>query len=73
MSTYYLFWIEDYLSMVGQGSIPDRSNERLGRTDAAVILLRGYWERELRAFAGGRPLTQWTSPAGLADQTVIQR
>jgi 5,5'-dehydrodivanillate O-demethylase len=73
MSTYYLFWIEDYLSMVGQGSIPDRSNERLGRTDAAVILLRKIWERELRALAGGRPLTQWTSPAGLADQTVIQR
>jgi 5,5'-dehydrodivanillate O-demethylase len=72
-STYYLFWVEDYLSMVGQGAMPDRSNERLGRTDAALILLRKIWERELRALAEGKPLTQWTSPAGLADQTVIER
>jgi 5,5'-dehydrodivanillate O-demethylase len=71
VSTYFLFWIEDYLSMVGQGSIPDRSDERLGRMDVGVILLRKIWERELTALAAGKPLKQWTSPAGLADQTVM--
>jgi 5,5'-dehydrodivanillate O-demethylase len=71
VNTYFLFWIEDYLSLVGQGSIADRSNERLGRMDSGVILLRKIWERELRALAEGKPLTHWTSPAGLADQSVI--
>jgi 5,5'-dehydrodivanillate O-demethylase len=72
-STYYLFWIEDYLSLVGQGAIPDRTSERLGRSDAAVILLRKMWQRELGALRDGKPLKQWTSPAGLADQTIIRR
>jgi 5,5'-dehydrodivanillate O-demethylase len=71
VNTYYLFWIEDYLSLVGQGAIADRSTERLGRMDSGVILLRKLWERELRALAEGQPLTSWTSPAGLADQSVI--
>lgn len=71
VSTYFLFWVEDYLTMVGQGAIPDRSDERLGRTDVGVILLRKIWERELFALAEGRCLKQWTSPAGLADQTVL--
>lgn len=62
MSPYYLFWAEDYLSLVGQGSIPDRSKERLGRLDAGVILLRKIWERELRALAEGQPLKQWIVP-----------
>ncbi len=69
-SIYYVFWVEDYLSLVGQGAIPDRSNEHLGRSDAGVILLRKVWERELRALTEGGPLKQWTSPPGLADQTV---
>lgn len=68
-STYYLFWVEDYLSLVGQGAIADRSNERLGRTDVAIILLRKIWERELKKLAAGRPLKKWKTPAGLADQT----
>jgi 5,5'-dehydrodivanillate O-demethylase len=71
VSTYFLFWVEDYLSMVGQGAIPDRSHERLGRMDAGVILLRKIWERELLALAEGRSIKQWTSPAGLADQTQV--
>jgi 5,5'-dehydrodivanillate O-demethylase len=69
ISTYFLFWVEDYLSMVGQGPIADRSRERLGRMDTGVILLRKIWERELLTLAEGRPLKQWTSPGGLADQT----
>jgi 5,5'-dehydrodivanillate O-demethylase len=72
VGTYLLFWVEDYLSMVGQGSIPDRSDERLGRMDVGVILLRKIWQRELTALANQQPLKQWTSPPGLADQTVTE-
>ena len=51
--------LEDYVVQVGQGAIADRSQDRLGRIDAGVIVLRKIWERELRALAAGRPLKQW--------------
>ena len=54
--------VQDVVSQVGQGRIPDRSAEHLGHTDSAVILLRKIWERELRALAEGRPLKQWFRP-----------
>ncbi len=41
--------IQDNATQLGQGAIANRGAERLGRTDAAVILLRRIWERELRA------------------------
>ncbi len=34
---------EDYVAMVGQGTVADRTNERLGRSDVAVIKLRRLW------------------------------
>jgi 5,5'-dehydrodivanillate O-demethylase len=55
---YVMF--EDEIAQTGQGSVPDRSDEHLGRSDAGVILLRKIWERELRAFAAGRPTKAWT-------------
>jgi 5,5'-dehydrodivanillate O-demethylase oxygenase subunit len=54
--------LQDTVICVGQGAIADRSVERLGRSDAAVILLRKIWERELRLLAEGGPLTQFTFP-----------
>jgi 5,5'-dehydrodivanillate O-demethylase len=54
--------IQDIVSQWGQGTIRDRSQERLGRSDKGLILLRRIWERELRALAEGRPLKQWTIP-----------
>ena len=68
---YQLFLAEDYSVQVGQGTIADRSNETLGRSDVGVFLLRKIWERELQALAEGRPLKKWNSPGGLADQSVI--
>jgi 5,5'-dehydrodivanillate O-demethylase len=53
------------VSQWGQGVIRDREHERLGRSDKGVILLRGLFDRELRALAEGRPLKQWTIPAHL--------
>ncbi len=57
--------VQDYVAQVGQGRIQDRRQERLGRSDVLVILLRRIWARELRAFAEGRPLKAWTRPPGL--------
>lgn len=53
--------IQDNATQLGQGAIANRGAERLGRTDAAVILLRRIWERELRALAEDKPLTVWTA------------
>lgn len=52
--------IEDEIAQTGQGKIPDRRNEHLGRSDAGVILLRKIWERELRALAEGKPTKKWS-------------
>jgi 5,5'-dehydrodivanillate O-demethylase len=43
---------EDYVAVVGQGVVADRASERLGRSDAGIVLLRKLWQRALR-FAGG--------------------
>jgi 5,5'-dehydrodivanillate O-demethylase len=63
LSLYKQFWIEDYVTIVGQGAIADRANEHLGRQDVKIIIRRRLWQRELRALAEGRPLTEWTTPA----------
>lgn len=69
--TYYSFWVEDYVTLVGQGPIADRANERLSQADIGVVFIRKIWERELRALADGLPLKQWTTPPGLADQSIV--
>jgi hypothetical protein len=53
--------VEDEIAQTGQGRIPDRGNEHLGRSDTGVILLRKIWERELRALAEGQPTKKWTT------------
>jgi 5,5'-dehydrodivanillate O-demethylase len=54
--------LQDTVMCVGQGPIQDRSAERLGRSDAGVILLRKIWKRELRLLVEGKPLTQFAFP-----------
>jgi 5,5'-dehydrodivanillate O-demethylase len=54
--------IQDVVAQVGQGAIADRQNERLGRSDVLLILLRKIWMRELQALAKGEPLKQWRLP-----------
>jgi hypothetical protein len=50
----------------GQGRIEDRDNERLGRSDAGIILWRKILARELRAIAeGGKPKRWKTPPANV--------
>jgi len=45
--------IEDILTQGGQGAIANRDDERLGRTDGGVALLRKIWSRELGALGDG--------------------
>lgn len=49
--------IQDGVAIVGQGAIAERSGERLGTSDAAVIVLRQVWLRELAMLAAGHPPT----------------
>ncbi len=54
--------IQDGVAICGQGKIVDRSRERLGTSDAAVILLRRIWKRELKLLAAGSPTTAFGTP-----------
>jgi 5,5'-dehydrodivanillate O-demethylase len=58
-----LVWLQDDVVQIGQGDIVDRREERLGREDVGIILLRTIWEREMRALAEGRALKRWTYTA----------
>ena len=60
-----LLQAQDAVSQGGQGVIRDRVNERLGRSDAGLIVLRRIWERELRNLAEGKPLKHWVVPERL--------
>ena len=60
-----LIRIQDGVSVVGQGAIVDRSRDRLGASDAAVILLRKVWQRELRRLEAGEPPTEFVRPDDL--------
>jgi 5,5'-dehydrodivanillate O-demethylase len=64
-SMYHTFWIEDYVTQVGQGRFADRANEHLGRIDQGVILIRKLWRREMNALREGGALKEWTSPPGV--------
>jgi 5,5'-dehydrodivanillate O-demethylase len=61
---------QDYLVQVGQGTIVDRSQERLGRSDAGIILLRKVFQRELEAIKQGCPGKEWKPRIGLARLPV---
>jgi 5,5'-dehydrodivanillate O-demethylase len=54
--------IQDRVAMLGQGVFADRVNEMLGANDAAIVLLRQLWKRELRALRDGQPLKAWKGP-----------
>jgi 5,5'-dehydrodivanillate O-demethylase len=54
--------IQDGVSICGQGKIVDRSRERLGASDVAVVQLRRLWKRELGLLAAGRPVTPFGTP-----------
>jgi 5,5'-dehydrodivanillate O-demethylase len=63
--------LEDYIVQVGQGEIPDRNQDKIGRMDVGVFLLRKLWGRELQALAEGKPLKQWKVPEKLGDSGQV--
>jgi 5,5'-dehydrodivanillate O-demethylase len=50
---------QDYVAQVGQGAIVDRTQERLGASDAGIALLRRIFLRELDAVLMGRSTKLW--------------
>jgi len=57
-----LVLIEDGIVLVGQGIIPDRSKNRLGSSDAAIILLRKLYAREMARIERGELPTGFPGP-----------
>jgi 5,5'-dehydrodivanillate O-demethylase len=57
-----LAMVQDIAVQAGQGVNADRSAERLGRSDAGIILWRKILAREMTAIAEGRPSKQWRTP-----------
>ncbi len=72
LSTYEIFRVEDYVTQVGQGRIANRSTETLARLDMGVVLRRKLWEREMKALAEGKPLTEWIIPPQRDDSPPAQ-
>lgn len=50
---------QDYVAAVGQGTIVDRSQEKLGRSDLGIVTLRRIYWRELEAIENGQHGKQW--------------
>jgi len=63
---------QDYVAAVGQGTIVDRSRERLVSSDAGIALLRRIYRREMKALADGRPPKQWRRLAHAVDLPIQQ-
>jgi 5,5'-dehydrodivanillate O-demethylase len=62
---------QDYVALRGQGVIVDRSQERLGQSDAGIALLRRIFLRELQAIRESRPTKSW-APLAEAVELPIQ-
>ena len=57
-----IFVVQDNVALAGQGRMVEREKERLGQSDAGIILLRKLWERELKALAEGKTMKAWRRP-----------
>ncbi len=61
---------EDYIAQVGQGTLVDRNEEHLGKSDLAMILMRRIWQRELTEMQQGKPMKAWVTPKEPVDLPV---
>ena len=66
-----LLVIQDDVALAAQEPLYARAADRLGRSDAQVIVLRKVWLRELRALATGEPLKTWSWPTELSVTTGV--
>lgn len=60
LNTIQALNVQDYVAVVGQGTVADRAAEHLGQTDAGIAKLRSLFFRELAAIREGRPPKVWT-------------
>jgi 5,5'-dehydrodivanillate O-demethylase len=51
--------LQDHLAQIGVGMPSERPRETLGRSDAAIIMQRRIWARELAKLERGEPLKAW--------------
>ena len=58
---------QDYVAIMGQGAIADREHERLGKSDAGIVLLRRIMQREIEAIRAGEPPKIWRRAAREAE------
>jgi len=58
---------QDYVAAVGQGTIVDRTKERLGRSDMGIAFLRRLYWREMDAIEKGQPGKEWKRLSHDAD------
>ena len=61
---------QDYVTQIGQGTVVDRSQEWLGRSDEGVILMRKIFRREINAMRKGLPIKVWQHKPGFARLPV---
>ena len=64
-----LISVQDYVAVVGQGAIVDRSEENLSTSDKGIALLRRVFLRELDLIRQGMPTKQW---ARLRDEPHLK-
>jgi len=50
---------QDYVALIGQGTIADRASECLGASDRGISMLRKILWREMDAVETGKPPKQW--------------
>src|SRR5262245_16141270 len=51
--------LQDDVAQLGQGIFADRSQERMGRADVGVSMIRRLWRREINNLMSGAPLKAW--------------
>jgi 5,5'-dehydrodivanillate O-demethylase len=65
-----MVFLQDDVAQMGVGSVTGRPAEHLGRGDAALILQRRIWVRELTRLGRGEPLTEWRYDPDLLPVTA---
>jgi 5,5'-dehydrodivanillate O-demethylase len=61
---------QDYVAIMGQGAVVDRTEEWLGKSDTGIMLLRRIFWREMDAVRNGRATKTWRRLAHAEEMPV---
>jgi 5,5'-dehydrodivanillate O-demethylase len=61
--------LQDDVAQLGQGVFADRSQERMGRADVGVTMIRRLWRREITNLMSGAPLKAWIRSEKIKPRT----